>query len=211
MCSLLVSAIGLLARGALLKKFKPLLLIVTAALFSAAAWADGIDPKVIIQKGGGSIPITINNPKPSFGPVTATQNSNCLTSTDACVFLVFQNQTGQTLTHLDILITDNGFTFGCGSFLFFANCSSTDNGTVSDVFFSGGAGIEAAKRKCEEEGECKYKGGEFGLLIDGTASEHFLNDSVTGQTATTPEPGAGLMVLLGALAFGLFKLVRRAV
>jgi len=188
-------------------------LIVTAALFSTAAWADSIDPKVIIQNGSGSIPITITNPDPTFGPVTATQNSKCLTSTDACVFLVFQNQTGQTLTHLDILVTDNGFTFGCGSFLFFANCSSTDNGTVSDVSFSGGAGIKAAKLDCDDDDEdedCHYKGGEFGLLIDGTASEHFLHDSVTGQTVTTPEPGAGLMVLFGALAFGLFKLVRRA-
>jgi hypothetical protein len=35
--------------------------------------------------------------------------------------------------------------------------------------------------------------------------------TITTQAITTPEPGAGLLVLFSALAFALFKLVRRAV
>jgi hypothetical protein len=217
--------------GALLKYLRLSFLLLAAALLSTAAWADGIDPKVIIQNGSGSIPITISNPDPTFGPVTATMNSHCLTPTDACVFEVFQNQTGHTLTHLTIAINDlPGFTFSCGSFLFFANCTSTDNESVTDVTFSGGSGIAPATQQCVHDspasledlswflpGGCRvwdpddfqFVGGEFGLLIDGTASENFNGQSVRG-TAITPEPGSGMLILFGALAFGMFKLVRRA-
>jgi hypothetical protein len=212
--------------------------VLTAALFSASAWADGVDPKVIIQSGSGSIPITLTNPNPSFGPVTATQNSHCLSPSDACVFEVFQNQTGQTIHNLTIAINDlQGFSFQCGDasqILFFSNCSSSDNGSVTDVFFSGGTGIVAATQQCVADtdpilgaidkilfalpGSCQkwdpddyqFVGGEFGLLIDATATENFAGQSVTGQTLTTPEPGAGIMVLFSALAFGLLKLARRA-
>jgi hypothetical protein len=205
-----------------LKRFRPALLLLAVALFSASAWADGIDPKVIIQKGTGSIPITVTNPNPSFGPVTATQNSNCLTPSDACVFEVFQNQTGQTLHSLTIAINDlKGFSFQCGGFLFFSNCSSSDNGSVTDISFSGGTGIVPAVQKCVpdlddlfgllgcDQDDVKMVNGEFGLLIDATASENFAHQIVTGQTLTTPEPGAGIMILSAALAFGLLKLLRR--
>jgi hypothetical protein len=38
-----------------------------------------------------------------------------------------------------------------------------------------------------------------------------VGQNVSVQAVTTPEPGAGLMLLLGVLAFGLLKLVGRAV
>lgn len=202
-------------------------MVFTAAIFTAAAWADGIDPKVIIQKGGGSIPITLSDPNPKFS-ATATHNSHCLTSTDACVFEVFQNQTGATLKGLTIAITDiTGFSFTCGDtsqILFFSNCSSSDKGGVTDVFFSGGTGVTPATQQCVKDGDfgefncqefdkddVKFVNGEFGLLIDATADEKFAGKLVSGQTITTPEPGVGLLVLFGILAFGLLKPVRRIV
>lgn len=216
--------------------------MLTAALFSASAWADGVDPKVIIQKGSGSIPITLTNPNPTFGPLTATTgsfgNTPCLTASDACVSQVFQNQTGQTIHSLTIAINDlAGFSFQCGDpsqILFFSSCNASDNGSVTDLSFSGGTGIVAATQQCVADsdpvlgaldkilfalpGSCQkwdpddyqFVGGEFGVLIDATASENFAGSNVSGQTLTTPEPGAGIMVLFSALAFGLLKLARRA-
>jgi hypothetical protein len=207
-------------------------LLLAVALFSASAWADGIDPKVIIQKGTGSIPITINNPNPKFGPDTATEGfyknpttgaiTNCLTATDACVAEVFQNQTSQTLHTLTIAINDlTNFMFQCGDssqISFFSSCNSSDNGHVTDVTFSGGTGILPAVQQCVAPSvvsalstscEKQFFGGEFGLLIDATASESFVGQSVTGQTLTTPEPDAGIMILSAGLAFGLLKLLRR--
>jgi len=218
--------------GVLLKHFRPALLVLAVAVFSASAWADGIDPRVIIQKGSGSIPITLTNPNPMFA-ATATQNSHCLTQSDACVFQVFQNQTGQTVHNLTIAINDlEGFSFQCGDssqILFFSSCSSSDNGHVTDVSFSGGTGIVAATQQCVPDSlidislsllnanwckkvdpdDFKFVGGEFGLLIDATKDENFVGQSVTGQTLTTPEPDAGIMILSAALAFGLLKLLRR--
>ncbi len=228
--------------GVLLKHLRPALLLVTVALFSASAWADGVDPKVIIQKGSGSIPITLTSPNPTFGPLTATTgsfgNTPCLTASDACVSQVFQNQTGQTIHSLTIAINDlMGFSFQCGDpsqILFFSNCSASDNGSVTDLSFSGGTGIVAATQQCVVDtdpvlgaldkilfalpGGCqkwdpddyKFVGGEFGVLVDATATEGFAGQSVAGQTLTTPEPAAGIMVLCSALAFALLKLVRRA-
>jgi hypothetical protein len=208
--------------------------ILTAALFSAAAWADGIDPKVIIQKGGGSIPITVTNPNPSFPPVMATQNANCLTKTDACVFEVFQNQTPITLASVTIAIDDiQGFSFLCGSaaqILYFSSCNATDNGSITNVVFSGGSGIAPAVQQCvpdspgdqllaffgkfncrqSDPDDYKFVGGEFGVLIDATKDEGFNGQSVIARTVTTPEPGVGILLLFGALAFGLLKPVRRA-
>jgi hypothetical protein len=220
--------------GVLLKHFRPALLLLAVALFSAAAWADGIDPKVIIQGGTGSIPITINNPNPKFGPDIATlgfyQNpttgaiTKCLSATDACVAEVFQNQTSQTLHTLTIAINDlTGFMFQCGlssEISFFSSCSSSDNQVthVTDVTFSGGTGILPAVQRCVTPSvvsalstscQTQFTGGEFGLLIDATESEMFAGQSVTGQTLTTPEPDAGILMLSAALAFGLLKLLRR--
>jgi len=204
-----------------LKHFRPALLLLAVALFSASAWADGIDPRVIIQKGSGSTAITLKNPNPTFAATATTAqegNTNCLTPTDACVFVVFQNQTGQTLQHLTIAINDlTGFMFQCGdSSSFFNSCSSSDDGHVTDVSFSGGMGILPAVQSCVSPTalssvscQTHFTGGEFGLLIDATASEGFDGQSVSGATITTPEPDAGIMILSAAFAFGLLKLLRR--
>jgi hypothetical protein len=222
-------------RGVLLKHFRPALVLLAVALFSASAWADGIDPRVIIQKGSGSIPITGQNPNPSF-PVpgqpaliasVGSFNDNgtsrpCLTQSDACVSIVFQNQTSQTVHNLTIAINDlDGFSFECGDssqISFFSSCSSSDNGHVTDVNFSGGIGILPAVQSCVaptalSSVSCKthFTGGEFGLLIDATGDEakEFAGQSVSGQTLTTPEPDAGILMLSAAFAFGLLKLLRR--
>jgi hypothetical protein len=211
--------------GVLLKLVHPALLLFAVALFSASAWADGIDPKVIIQKGTGSIPITVTNPNPMFAATATTAeegNTHCLTESDACVFEVFQNQTSQTLHNLTIAINDlTGFTFQCGDssqISFFTSCSSSNNGHVTDVSFSGGTGILPAVQQCVAPSvvsalstscQTQFTGGEFGLLIDATASEGFDDKFVSGQTLTTPEPDAGIMILSAAFAFGLLKLLRR--
>jgi hypothetical protein len=213
-----------------LKHFRPVLLLLAVALFSASAWADGIDPKVIIQKGTGSIPITGQNPNPSFPvpghpPLIASVGSfndngtfrPCLLEMDACVSIVFQNQTSQTLHNLTIAINDlAGLSFECGdSSSFFSSCSSSDDGHVTDVTFSGGIGILPAIQSCVSPTavsalpcQTLFTGGEFGLLIDATDAG-FAGQSVSGMTVTTPEPDVGILMLSAAFAFGLLKLLRR--
>ena len=213
-------------RGVLLKHSRPALLLLAVALFSASAWADGIDPKVIIQKGTGSIPITVNNPNPSFPvpgqpPLIASVGSfndhgtsrPCLSEMDACVSIIFQNQTSQTLHNLTIAINDlAGFSFECGDpSSFFSSCSASDNGHVTDVTFSGGIGILPAIQSCVSPTavsafSCQtlFTGGEFGLLIDATEAG-FAGESVSGTTVTTPEPDVGTLMLSAAFAFGLLK------
>jgi hypothetical protein len=222
-----------------LKHFRPALLVLAVALFSATAWGDGIDPKVIIQKGTGSIPITINNPNPQFGPFTATQGSftnptsgvvtSCVNETDACVAEVFQNQTGQIVHSLTIAINGlGGFSFTCGDFIIFSSCTPSEDG--HHVTFSGGDGLAPAIQQCVPDSaidkislallganwckkldpdDFKFVGGEFGLLIDATSDEDFSGQSVSGQTITTPEPVASILILSAGLAFGLLKLLRR--
>jgi hypothetical protein len=237
--------------GALLNYFRPLLLILTVAIFSAATWADGIDPRTIIVKGSGSTPITLTNPNPSIGgpngatPTVGSSNGfSCINPTDACYYQVYQNQTGVTLSSLNIALNDlTGFTFSCAitpQSIDFTNCSSSDNGSVTDIYFSGGTGVAPATQQCVPDtaidkiaqamgafnctqqsswnplnlydpDDYKFVGGEFAVLIDATANEgNFAAQKVTGSVVTTPEPGEGIMLLFGALAFGLFKLVRRA-
>jgi hypothetical protein len=166
-----------------------------------------------------------------FGPVSATQNSHCLQappdaeSPDVCVFEVFQNQTGQTLHNLTIQINEIGkYSFLCGGLSqisFFSSCNSSDDHDrhVWDISFFGGMGILPAIQSCVAPSavssvscQTHFTGGEFGLLIDATADEVASAGqplSVTGQTITTPEPDAGIMILSAAVAFGLLKLLRR--
>jgi len=128
-----------------------------------------------------------------------------------------------------------GLMFGCGDMtkaLFFDNCSpasvsgvnpgediifTADGRTINDVTYNGVApavfecvpdldGDDDGKMGCNAD-DFTWVGGEFGIDIYGDLA---VGDKVTTQAITTPEPGAGLMVLFGALAFSLFKLVRRA-
>jgi hypothetical protein len=199
------------------------------------AWADGIDPKVIIQKGGGSTPITLTNPNPS---VTATSHANTeanpcfLASSSACISDVFQNRTGKTLTSLDIFIpaVQNLF-FTCGDIsdlLFFDHCTSAIGHGGTSIFFSadgmhGFDGVTPAifqcvpdldgdddggKKGCNED-DFAWVGGEFAVDIEG--SDLPPRTRITTQVITSPEPGSSMLILFGALAFGLFKVVRRAV
>jgi hypothetical protein len=206
------------------------------ALCGASSHADGIDPKVIIQKGGGSIPITLTNPNPIVTATAVANTGQCFyADSSACVQDVFQNQTGVTIKSLTIAITDiAGLTFSCGAssdLIYFNSCAATDVSGVTDVFFSNTPGspfhgVDPAVRKCadddqhntmkgwtkksdnDDDCENKWVGGEFSVDIEG--KDLPAGTSITTQTVTTPEPAAGLMVLFTALAFGLFKLVRRA-
>ena len=227
--------------GALLKQSRLLLAVLTAGLFSAAAWADGIDPKVIIQKGSGSTPITLTDPNPSVTSVAHanTESNPCFLATStACVSDVFQNQTGKTITFLDIFVPAvQDLVFACGDLsdlLFFDHCNTSEgNGGTHVDFFADGLngfnGVVSATQQCVPDSlidvglsllsknwcqkldpeDFKWVGGEFALDIEG--ADLPPGTTITAQAITTPEPGAGLMVLFGALALGLFKLVRRAV
>ena len=123
--------------------------------------------------------------------------------------------TGVLLKHFLAINDLAGFSLQCGSpsqILFFSNCNATDNGNVTDLTFTGGVGIVAATQQCVPDSvidlglsllgpnwcqkldpdDYKFVGGEFGVLVDATATEGFAGQSVAGQTLTTPEPGAGI-------------------
>jgi hypothetical protein len=213
--------------GALLKHVRLLLLTVTAAVLSTATWADGIDPKVIIQGGTGSTAITLKDPNPTAPPQNPELNTGQCFYADstACVLDIFQNQTGITIHSLTIGITDvtlpeiGKLVFSCGAstdLLFFNHCSSSDNGSVTDIFFSNAPGspfhgVDSAVLQCGDDGEeddChNWVGGEFSVDIEGADLPAGI--PITVQAITTPEPGSGMMILCGALAFALIKLVRR--
>jgi hypothetical protein len=220
-----------------LKSFRLLFVILTAAVFSAAAWANGIDPRVIIQGGTGSTPITLTNPNPSVTSTAVANNAQnnfpCFfEDSAACVQDVFQNQTITTIMSLDVfiptvLVNEEALVFTCGPFadvLFFDHCTNTIVTGGTHVFFSaddmnGFNGVPPAVLTCvpdsdDAEGSCdkddqKFVGGEFTIDIEG--SDLPAGTQITAQAITSPEPGTGLMFLFGVLAFGMFKLVRRAV
>ena len=215
--------------GALLKYFRLLPILVTAALFSAAAWADGIhDPKPIPQNDGpGATLITLTDPNPT---VTAmAQGPPCPFESSFCVDDNFQNLTFKTITSITMFFptTLNGdLVFSCPSVtemlsaVFFDVCTPMSTSGGMDITFSadGKNGFKGVSPfKCvsdsdDEEGGCDaddvVTNGLF--AIDMYGSDVLSGTSITTQAITTPEPGAGLMVLFGAAAFGLFKLVRRA-
>ena len=74
------------------------LLVVTAALLSAATWADGIDPKVGIQGGGGSQHITPRNPNLNFKGTTGT--TECAIPNNICLVLELENDLGHAINSL---------------------------------------------------------------------------------------------------------------
>jgi hypothetical protein len=218
-------------RGVLLKHFRPALLLLAVAVFSASAWAQ--DPKPIPQKGTDATVITLSNPNPT---VTATAMANsdanpCPFQSAFCVDDNFQNATGKTITSITMFFATQGnLVFNCPSqsemlsAVFFDNCSQSAVSKGEDVTFSadmknGFNGVASAQcvspdtaalliPGCSGKGE-QLVGGLF--AIDMYGNDVNSNTTITTQAITTPEPGAGLMVLFSALAFALFKLVRRPV
>lgn len=106
------------------------------------------------------------------------------------------------------------------SAVFFDICTPMTTSGGMDITFSadgknGFTGVSPFKcvpDSDDEEGGCDpddvVSTGLFAIDIYG--SDVLSSTVITTQAITTPEPGAGLMVLFGAVAFGLFKLVRRA-
>jgi hypothetical protein len=212
-------------------KIRKLFLVAAVMVVSAAStWADGIDPKVIVKKGGGSTPITLKDPNPTVTAPAVENTGQCFDpSAPACVFDVFQNQTGKTITSLTIFIpTLNNLIFSCdpGSLVFdFNGCNATSvSGGTNIFFFNSGpgslGGVTSAVFGCvldgdendERHDDCDkrgFVGGEFAVDIEGAGV-------VTGTlipltTITAPEPGSFLLMFVGALAFGLLGLVRKNV
>jgi hypothetical protein len=219
--------------GELLKPLRLCLLLLTAALFSVSAWAQ--DPKPIPQNGTDATVITLTNPNPT---VTATAQANsaanpCPFQSAFCVDDNFQNATGKTLTSITMSFASqisNGMTlvFNCPSSqemlsaVFFDNCSQsagpkgTENITFSADMKNGFDGVLPARCVSPEAaavvnsactGDEQLSGGLFAIDMYGT--DVVMGTTITTTAITTPEPGAGLMVLFSALAFALFKLVRR--
>jgi hypothetical protein len=200
-----------LYRGAFLKLTKSLFVALASALFSTAVLADGIDPKVIIEPGGGgsTTPITLTNPNPT---VTAPAVANTGQCTDpaapACVFDGFQNQAGTTITTLTIFIPTLGsLIFSCGdasTLIFdFNACNSSNVIGGTDITFSNSSGspFSGAPTSGEFAVDIEGAGVGIGTVIPVTA--------ITTPAITTPEPGTALLMVFGALAFGLLALGRR--
>jgi hypothetical protein len=217
-------------RGGLLKHFRPALLVLAVAVFSASAWAQ--DPKPIPQKGSDATVITLKNPNPTV-PGVVVESTACPFESNFCVFDNFQNATGKTLTSITMFFSSAnnpaGLFFNCPSSqemlsaAFFDNCSQSpvskgDVTTGEDITFSadmknGFNGVLPCVSPTALSSVSGCSGGLF--AIDIYSSDHDLDSlvgsTITTQAITTPEPGAGLMVLFSALAFALFKLVRRPV
>jgi hypothetical protein len=186
------------AWGVLLKYLRLSLLLITAALFSATAWAEGIDPKVIIQKGGGSVPIVGN----SF--------SFTVDSSGGGLFDFIAPTTGEDIFSLALIFSKTPTTgpFNCGTGGFFATCGFTFNsdGTVT-ALFSGASEDEPelVDDACEALGVCDTndvnggieEGQDFGINL-GT-SGWVPGEKVTGFT-NVPEPSM-LALLLAGLGF----------
>jgi hypothetical protein len=129
------------------KHFRPAVLLLTVALFSASAWAQS-DPKPIPQKGTDATLITLDDPNPT---VTATAAANsaanpCPFQSAFCVDDNFQNETGKTITSITMFFSssDNpGLVFNCPSktemlfAVFFDNCSQSAGPMgAEDITFS---------------------------------------------------------------------------
>jgi hypothetical protein len=228
-CSIILSQSYVYRRGVPLKHFRPGLLLLAVALCSAAAWAQ--DPKPIPQDPSTSTTvITLTNPNPTV-PGVVVESTACPFGLH-CVFDNFQNATGKTLTSITMFFSSamnpEGLVFSCPDqsemtkAVFFDICSPSPvyNGDVpigEDITFSAdmkgtfdGVSPAICPTALLSTG---CKGGLF--AIDIYSSEGDLDQldgaTITTQAITTPEPGAGLMVLFSALAFALFQLVRRAV
>lgn len=224
--------------GVLLKHFRPALLLLAVAFLSASAWAQS-DPKPIPQKGTDATLITLTNPNPTV-TATAMANSPsnpCPFQSAFCVDDNFQNETGKTITSITMFFassgTNSGLVFNCPSkaemlfAVFFDNCAQSAASGGENITFSadgklGFNGVASAGSTvcipdaddlfgllgCDQDDQTKADG-LFAIDIYGNGV--LSGTTIMTQAITTPEPGAGLLVLFTALAFGLFQLVRRTV
>lgn len=237
-------------RGLTVKLIRSLMVVAFFGISASLALADGVDPLVGIKSGGGSTPITVTNPNPTFSLIVVQDPGDasvCSIAGDTCAVVptgpgagmlpVFQNQTGSTLTMLTVFIANGTLplTFSCNpaETSIFSSCSPTVVAGGTDVTFSGGTGVAPATfgfkgdddsddSFCQEVGpsgsgcsdDFGFIGGEFAVDIEGVLSDS-TSDLPTGTTiqgatiTSTPEPGSALLLLFGAAAFGLAKLVRR--
>ena len=142
--------------------------VVVAFLGIAAslALADGVDPLVGTKSGGGSTPITLTNPNPTFdltvvqdpgilgatgpGPICSISGDTCAVDPNTHMLPVFQNDTGVTLTSITLFIQNQPvnapqLTYQCNTAetSIFANCSTASVAGGTDVTLSGGPGVPA--------------------------------------------------------------------
>ena len=173
--------------------------------------------------------ITLTNPNPTV-PGVVVESTACPFESEFCVFDNFQNATGKTLTSITMFfssaINPAGLVFNCPSSqemlsaVFFDNCSQSKVSNGEDITFSAdmengfnGVAPCVSPTALASVSGCSSSSGLFAIDIyssDGDL-DNLVGATITTQAITTPEPGAGLMVLFSALAFALFKLVRRPV
>jgi hypothetical protein len=220
------------------KHLRPALFLLAVALFSASAWAQ--DPKPIPQKGTDATLITLDDPNPTVTANAAANSAAnpCPFQSAFCVDDNFQNETGKTITSITMFFSSSGLgnqglVFNCPSkgemlfAVFFDNCAQSAVSRGEDITFSadgklGFNGVASAGSTvcipdlddlfgllgCDKD-DVTTADGLFAIDMygNGVGSQ----TTITTQAITAPEPGAGLLVLFSALAFALFKLVRRAV
>ncbi len=213
-----------------MKLIRLLMVVAFFGISASLVLADGVDPLVGIKSGGGSTPITITNPNPSFTATVGT--TGCSIPGDNCALAVFQNQLGTTLTNLTIFIPTtmvglNTLVFGCNGqeTAIFTNCLATAVSDGTDLFFSGGSVLSQGTVFCVPDDDAddetctpqtgdpddlQTATGEFAVDIEGSTTEIPSGTLIPTQAVTTPEPGSALMLLFGMVAFGLLKVVRRA-
>jgi hypothetical protein len=185
-----------------------LVLVALIGLTCSVALADGVDPLVGTKSGGGSTPITLTNPNPTFDLVTV-QSSVCTIAGDTCAVVlsgpdagmlpVFQNDTGVTLTSITLFIQNSTtpLTYQCNTneTSIFANCSTAIVAGGTDVTLSGGPGVAAFVFKSDDDSDdslCQevgptgagcaddFVGGEFAVDIEGIISGDPTNDLPAG-------------------------------
>jgi hypothetical protein len=206
--------------GCALKVSRILVVLALAGFAATAAFADGVDPTVIIRKVDPP-PIVITSPSQTFD-IIATSAQN---------IFAFQNETGITLTALtlDLFAGKSGLLYSCGSFAgadIFATCSSS-SGSAGDTIISflgvgnGFTGIEAATCSEDDKGKGDDKngkdnnsddkdsctGGIYSLEFDGIPP----GAKVEGiGTFTTPEPMTAMLLVSGLVGLAGFRKRRNA-
>ena len=186
--------------------------LITLAVVAAIAWlsvgevmAGPIDPIVRVKVPGiGSIPIPAPLPFMfDFGTFPSPPDpSNCYAGTEGGMNLVgcyFQNQTGMTISFLQLMYalgSDPGglvFTVEDPDGLFAASTANASAAT-----FTGGGEQPGIPTCTPGDGYCY--GGDFVIELVG-----FPDGTTTEMTASTPDPGATLLLfgmgLAGLTAF----------